>query len=257
LSVEEGFPPLQPQLEDGALTYAGGVFYLIHFLRQAELLRFNTGLSGWALLDLLARCLLDRSFESVSGDPVWEALARLDGRRPGVPLGSGFQPQTPYEAPESWFNELDSSTQCVRFRSGRLEIWNAEGFLTLDSAQPVALPVSTLRPLTHSQRRAWRGRTQVRPMDLFLSRELRRFLHFVLPYARWRLERALGDARLEEVLFRKGTLYVSATHVDVVMGMSQISVPARLAGLDANPGWVPELGRVVTFHFIPEGFGSE
>jgi hypothetical protein len=60
-----------------------------------------------------------------------------------------------------------------------------------------------------------------------------------------------------EVLLRPGTLYVSATHVDVVMGMKQVSLPVRLAGLDANPGWVPELGRVVTFHFVQEGFGRE
>jgi hypothetical protein len=209
------------------------------------------------LLDLLARCLLDRSFEGVSGDPVWETLSRLDGRRRGVPLGSGFQPQTTYEAPESWLDELDSSEQYVRFRSGRVEVWNPEGFLTLDSLSPATLPDATLRPLKRGQKRAWRRRTRVRPMDLFLSGELRRFLHFVLPYARWRLERALGEASLEEVLLRKGTLYVSATHIDVVMGMSQISVPARFAGLDANPGWVPELNRVVSFHFIPEGFGSE
>jgi hypothetical protein len=47
---------------------------------------------------------------------------------------------------------------------------------------------------------------------------------------------------------------VTATHVDLVMPMNEISVPVRLAGLDANPGWVPELGRVVTFHFVRENY---
>ncbi len=89
------------------------------------------------------------------------------------------------------------------------------------------------------------------------SPELRRFLHFVLPYARWRLQRALNGTRLQEILLRAGTLYVTRTHIDLVMGLKQVSVAARLAGLDANPGWVPELGRVITFHFMQEGFGHE
>jgi len=74
----------------------------------------------------------------------------------------------------------------------------------------------------------------------------------VLPYARWRLGRALGGFSLRQALSRAGMLYVTATHVDLVMSLNQISVPVRLAGLDANPGWVPELSRVVTFHFERE-----
>jgi hypothetical protein len=255
--IEKSETPVQPVFEDGERTCAGGIFYLIHFLRQAELLSLNTGLGGWALLDLLARCLLDRCFHNISGDSVWRALELLDGRKTGVPPGLGFQPQATYEAPESWLRELDSSTHCVRFRSRRVEIWNSEGFLTLDSQSPAALPGRTLHPITRLQRHAWRNVARVCPMDVPLSSELRRFLHFVLPYARWRLHTALGGASVEEVLLRTGTLFVSATHVDMVMGMKQVSLPVRLAGLDANPGWVPELGRVVTFHFVQEGFGGE
>jgi hypothetical protein len=33
------------------------------------------------------------------------------------------------------------------------------------------------------------------------------------------------------------------------MDLKHVSLPVRLAGLDANPGWYPELGRVVTFHY--------
>lgn len=62
---------------------------------------------------------------------------------------------------------------------------------------------------------------------------------------------------LPEALLRAGTLYISRTHIDLVMGMPQISVPVRIAGLDANPGWIPELGRVITFHFVQEGFGYD
>jgi hypothetical protein len=31
--------------------------------------------------------------------------------------------------------------------------------------------------------------------------------------------------------------------------MSNVSIAIRRTGLDINPGWVPELGRIVQFHF--------
>ena len=36
---------------------------------------------------------------------------------------------------------------------------------------------------------------------------------------------------------------------NVFMDLNDIDIAVRLAGLDANSGWVPALGRVVTFHF--------
>jgi hypothetical protein len=80
-------------------------------------------------------------------------------------------------------------------------------------------------------------------------------LHFLLPYFRWRLCDALAKSAKSpkeaavDLLYRSGKLYVTSTHVDLVMDLDDVSVPARLAGLDTNPGWVPELGRVVSFHY--------
>jgi hypothetical protein len=51
------------------------------------------------------------------------------------------------------------------------------------------------------------------------------------------------------VLVRRGRLAWSATHVDLRMTMDQVDIAVRLAGLDANPGWAPALGRVITFYF--------
>jgi hypothetical protein len=34
------------------------------------------------------------------------------------------------------------------------------------------------------------------------------------------------------------------------MELERISLPARRAGLDRDPGWLPDLGLIVTFHFI-------
>lgn len=48
---------------------------------------------------------------------------------------------------------------------------------------------------------------------------------------------------------RPGAVYVSRTHVDVVLPLDGIDLAARLSGLDQDPGWVPELARIVLFHF--------
>jgi hypothetical protein len=241
--------PLARDPEAGELTRAGGILYLIHFLRQAQLLRhFDTGLGGWALLELLARSLLD-DVPHLADDPIWASLARLDGRDPGTPPDSGFQPQRTYEAPASWVEGGVGPARFARFRSRGMEIWTGEGFPVLDS-QDGGRPPGAPERLPSSRRRELRRLVRVRPVSLSVSPELRRFLHFVLPYARWRLDGALRGARLEDALLRASRLYVTATHVDLVMPLREISVPVRMAGLDANPGWIPEMGRIVDFHFV-------
>jgi hypothetical protein len=86
-----------------------------------------------------------------------------------------------------------------------------------------------------------------------------RWLALALPYVRLRLRLALGAERRRDavraLLLRPGRVYANATHLDLVMDIGQISLPARLAGLDRDPGWLPEFGRVVRFHF--EGKGEE
>ena len=61
-------------------------------------------------------------------------------------------------------------------------------------------------------------------------------------------EHGLGSATFT----RPGSIVMSRTHVDVVLGLHQIDPDARAAGLDRDPGWVPHLGRIVLFHFDEE-----
>jgi hypothetical protein len=91
-----------------------------------------------------------------------------------------------------------------------------------------------------------------------LSSALHYLLSGLMPTICSHLEQTLGwsnDAQsqrraLEHGLLRRpGRLYVTATHVDLVMSLEDISIPVRLAGLDRNPGWVPAFARVVQFHF--------
>ena len=59
---------------------------------------------------------------------------------------------------------------------------------------------------------------------------------------------------LAETFAQPGTIAISRTHVDVMLGLNQIDLAARVSGLDRDPGWVPALGRIVLFHF---GAGAE
>ena len=87
------------------------------------------------------------------------------------------------------------------------------------------------------------------------DKPLRQFLAFLMPYVRWRLAEALGmrNARQLDVakalLLRPGTVWVTSTHIDLTMDLNQASALVRFAGLDADPGWVPELARVIKFHY--------
>ncbi|MGZ0078093.1 hypothetical protein [Methylomonas sp. YC3] len=52
-----------------------------------------------------------------------------------------------------------------------------------------------------------------------------------------------------ELLALAGQIHYSPSHIDLYAPMSAIRLPVRLAGLDINPGWLPWLGRVVSFHY--------
>ena len=87
-----------------------------------------------------------------------------------------------------------------------------------------------------------------------LHPRLKCWLSMSLPGIRIRLQQLLGitDDPQELVLtllLYRGHLYISSTHVDVVMHLDDISLPVRLAGLDQNPGWQPDFARVIQFHF--------
>ncbi len=68
---------------------------------------------------------------------------------------------------------------------------------------------------------------------------------------RWVRHRTGLTAR--ELVRRRAEVAISETHVDVFLRLSVADVRIRRAGLDVDPGWVPWLQRVVTFHYGSEG----
>lgn len=70
--------------------------------------------------------------------------------------------------------------------------------------------------------------------------------------AQWalRLEMLYGPDGLWPLpLEQPGRLRATETHLDLDLATTEIDIRLRLAGLDLDPGWVPWLGRVVSFHY--------
>ena len=65
----------------------------------------------------------------------------------------------------------------------------------------------------------------------------------------------LGASRYGDEVWQADTwrvparLIASASHVDLHFRLNDVRLPVRRVGLDINPGWLPWLGRVVTFHY--------
>lgn len=79
------------------------------------------------------------------------------------------------------------------------------------------------------------------------------FIDWFMPYVRQRLMQALGldqEHELATILCEHhATVQVTATHVDVMLSLTDLPIAVRYAGLDRNPGWIPAAGRYVAFHF--------
>lgn len=67
--------------------------------------------------------------------------------------------------------------------------------------------------------------------------------------ARMRWDETNFQEKFVSLLCVPAVIYVSAVHLDMVFGLESINLAVRLAGLDASPGWLPEVLRVVLFHF--------
>lgn len=64
-----------------------------------------------------------------------------------------------------------------------------------------------------------------------------------------RLVRLLSGMRWRTLVERAGRVDISATHMDVTFDARQLDLRIRKGGFDIDPGWVPWLGRVVSFHY--------
>ena len=228
-----GGPALPGLLADGVGTDLAGVLYLLNAFRRLDLPASleqawppGLELGHWALLDAVARGLLTaepgpRRPVDLAADPLWGALAVLAGRDPGAPIGGRCRGRHEHCLPGSWAASGDGP--------------NGHG-------PPATAPGGNgRRP----------GGRPLGPLMAPVGGCPRRWLTVGVPFLRRWLAEAMGlpAGAVAAELLRTGRLYVTATHVDAVLRLDDISLPVRIAGLDADPGWCPQLGRVVQFHF--------
>jgi hypothetical protein len=276
-------------LKEGVTTRLGGIFYLINMMQYLDLptcfeedWALSSQIGPWGTLEILGRALLGPSHEYLNDDPIWEALARLDGRKPGELPGKKFRGRDCFRLPAIWLDKIRLAEDRIFFwatNEKRLCIWSKKGYLLVDVPRNGEMPLKQAEAelLTYMgntvlgskfgnlKRKSFDHVPLARLSSFLMKRlnsDLARWVAMVLPYIIFCLRLALNikDKKVvkglqsitelgEMLLLYKGRLYVTSTHVDLVFGIDDISLPVRMAGFDCNPGWLPDFGRVVLFHF--------
>jgi hypothetical protein len=79
------------------------------------------------------------------------------------------------------------------------------------------------------------------------------WLDWLLPYLRWRLDRALGldfpDQIAGLLCEQPACIRVTDARVEITFSLNRLPVQVRLSGLDRDPGWVPAAGRAIAFRY--------
>ncbi|HEX2912431.1 MAG TPA: hypothetical protein VH186_16605 [Chloroflexia bacterium] len=243
-------------------TRYGGIFYLVNLALYLELypdfsrpLDRGLTLPLWDFVALVGEKLAGRKLRD---DPVWHLLALLAGRSPGDTPGASFAPPLEWRLPPAWLEPFSAARDWRwQEQAGRLSMMHPAGFKVLDLARS-DLPAQAqleaeLAPYTlflHGKPFPVQARALKR--DKAESNSLQNWLNWLLPYLKARLSRALGRPRAAagRLLCRHpARLFLTASHLDVVLSLAGLPVEIRLSGLDRDPGWLPAAGRYLAFHF--------
>ncbi|MEM7051205.1 MAG: hypothetical protein AAF604_16165 [Acidobacteriota bacterium] len=158
-----------------------------------------------------------------------------------------------YRLPHSWHAE-SAAPICWARAGGRLCLWRGEELLADVPTRPLDQARSELGLAAQPCRRPMASAPRPRlPLTIpatagsGLGGSLEGWLARALPALEGRLRRA--GAELLDLLTTPGRLFVTSSHLDLLFDLDAISLPARRAGLDRDPGWLARCGRVVLFHF--------
>jgi hypothetical protein len=242
--------------------------------------------SGWEVCEILGRGLLGAHFTRYKDDPVWKILAQLDGRNVEALPAQNWLPQADFCLPPAWLGRYTRSEMIWRAcKTGRrLRIVHAqEGWLVaavaLNGQRPEALAEELLEsyrqqgvqvslrwdgPYRVTRRRAgrfFRGRenwqwsflgrrqhiyTGLNELNPGVKRWAKQVLGFIAGLLGQRLK---SKYWLKEMLCHQGYVTLTNTHLDIFMKLDEINLSLRRTGLDCDPGWMPDLGYIVLFHF--------
>ena len=234
--------------DDGIATGLASMLLLVNFVVWLDDRADPPWPVGWALVELLGRYLLGDRLADFAGDPLWDVLAHLDGRRPGTVPATGIGPADPIRLPRAWLERWPPPTPAyvaLQHRD-RLVIRHPQaGFVAAD----VPCPAGAFDEVRGAEA-TWLGDVAVAPGDPAEPETPgpgRRFDEAVGAFVSWLL-RSRGIAA--SALAARGRVLITGTHVDVMLSLQHIDLAVRVAGLDRDPGWVPQLGRIVLFHFL-------
>ncbi|WP_134498145.1 hypothetical protein [Microvirga pakistanensis] len=202
----------------------------------------------WLLLPALQLVGLDMAERATGlslGHGVLSAFAARLGLGGTDPAASYLEQVTPGEplSPETWLPRRDllkltsnAYLKLTRLAPGKASIGFRHGNGELSVIGPEEL--RTLRA------EGFRLRTAQRTRGDFPSR-----LHRGLALAAQRLVSHTTGMGWRRLATRRGRIVVTATHLDIEFDGRDVNTAIRIAGLDLDPGWVPCLGRVVSFHY--------
>jgi hypothetical protein len=216
-----------------AETKAGGLLFLIAVLQRLGYQDWLDIQPEWARFDIARRVMLAvlHRVGMTADDPAWSLAACEDTSKPA--------PRR-FVAPERWSEGLyigNSKLRAAETEHGRT-LWDPSGRLLLG-----AWTGSCPRRLLRARRLATADCLMVAsadPAHLVTTA-------WLIATHRW-LRRYSGIGFADLVL-RRGVLVVTSTHVDLFFDHALADLRLRRAGLDLDPGWVPWLGRVGTFHY--------
>jgi hypothetical protein len=262
LNVWEG--PRRAWDPSGAPTDLAGALYLLNVLAwlgvPGEDLAGSLG--PWDLVEGLARGLLGPSLDRFAADPLWPILADLAGRAPEDHLGAGACDG--FRVRPEWLALAAPGAGSWRaaVSEKRLIVTAEAGFPVLDvplrgrsPGRALAAEITPYRAGGQVAHCPWDEQPPASPVeDPRVAPGLRRWLARLTGFVHWLLAQRLGpDLSPAAMLIEPGRIALSRTHLDLTLSLAQIRLPVRLAGLDVDPGWQPDAGRIVLFHF-GEGF---
>ena len=259
---------------DPIRTSFGGVFFLINLIDRLGLpescagWRLNQHVGHWGLLEFLARKLLGAGPES--HDPLWAVLSEFSNSDAPVLSVASNDTSIDMRLPPEWDGYVTEKGETFAWSAGRdrLQLWSSVGYLianverTEERPSRQALgelrrhrPDSELYELRQQAIRTASADVRAAIETQLMDDDLERWFAFVRPFLltlmrqQMDMAEASSNAIVDELLKRLGDLFVTKSHIDLVFDIESVSMAVRRSGLDCDPGWLPEFGRVIKFHY--------
>jgi len=259
LAPAEAAPPVESWPEAPRPTRAGGLPFLVHaldYLGLPAMLEAQPALRERAVAEHFLVWVATR-LGVPPADPMVRALRPEELPPLGAPcafeVSERFRKRSGARIPSREI-ALDDPPRTPRSAAAASSP-PAGRVLEMDARGRMALAVRY--PLTSEEQDSGSGAgapepaaRQARQDNLLRTPDLELLLR-ALHVATSRLLRTRAKISLRALVLRPGRVAATRSHLDVLFDHAQAEVGIRAAGLDIDPGWVPWLGRVIRYHYLP------